>query len=230
MKTPRKAIPRLLERRLYQEANNRCPICGSADLSTLVIHHIVPHAERAQHDADHMIVLCASCHAKADRGEISADTLYAAKPQPRILKFPGAAPSQQVIGDNNMVAGRDLNVTIRGGSKRKAAVVLPGTVGTDPRRAGYLKYLAKRYNQFKEWDAGRGGMKHALIYVSYQREMKYGIDVTPLPLFDTAVEWFQNRILRTKLGRILRARGQRVFSAFEEFDGLGDLSVPDRLD
>lgn len=229
MKTPRKAVPRLLERRLYQEVSNRCPICGNEDLSSLVIHHIIPHAERAQHDADHMVVLCASCHARADRGEIPADALYAAKQQPRILKFPGATASHQVIGDNNMVAGRDLNVTIRGRSRRKVAAILPGTVGTDPRRAGYLKYLAKRYNQFKEWEAGRGGMKHPVIYVCYQREMKYGIDATPLPLFDTAVDWFQSRILRTKLGRILRARGQRVFSAFGEFDGLGDLSVPGRL-
>lgn len=230
MKTPRKAVPRLLERQLYQEVNNRCPMCGNEDLSSLVIHHIIPHAERARHNAGHMIVLCASCHAKADRGEISADALYSAKQQPRILKFPGAMASQQVVGDNNMVAGRDLNVIIRSRTKRKAAVILPGTVGTDPRRAGYLKYLAKRYNQFKEWDAGRGGMKHAVIYVSYQREMKYGIDATPLPLFGAAVDWFQNRIFRTKLGRILRARRQRVFSAFEEFDGLGDLSVPDGFD
>jgi hypothetical protein len=229
MKTPRKAVPRRLERQLYQEVNNRCPMCGNEDLSSLVIHHIIPHAERAQHDAGYMIVLCANCHAKADRGEISTDALYSAKQQPRILKFPGATASQQVVGDNNMVAGRDLNVTIRGRSKRKAPVILPGTVGTDPRRAGYLKYLAKRYNQFKEWEAGRGGMKHAVIYVVYQREMKYGIDATPLPLFDTAVDWLQNRILKTKLGRILHARGRRSFSEFEEFDGLGDLSLPERL-
>lgn len=229
MKTPRKAVPRLLERQLYQEVNNHCPMCGNEDLGSLVIHHIIPHAERARHNAGHMIVLCASCHAKADRGEISADALYSAKQLPRILKFPGAAGSQQVIGDNNMVAGRDLNVTIRGRSKCKAPVVLPGTVGTDPRRAGYLKYLAKRYNQFKEWEAGRDGMKYAVIYVCYQREMKYGIDATPLPLFDAAVDWLQNRIFRTKLGRILCTRGQRAFSTFEEFDGRGDSTLPGGL-
>lgn len=101
-----------------------------------------------------------------------------------------------------------------------------GTVCDDPRKVGYLQYLAKRYNQFKEWDVGKAAMHYGLIHTAYQRHMKYAVRTTPMDQFEKGAAWLQQRILGTKLGRILAARGQPVFSAFDEFDGHGDLSIP----
>ena len=228
MSDGRKAIPKRLERRLYQEVGSQCPVCGEDDVAKLTIHHIEPYAESKEHDAAQMIVLCANCHAKADAGEIPSEKLYEAKAGPRIIKFPGVArPSQTVIGDGNIVAGG--NVEVRVARKRQTPTPrIQGTVCDDPRRVGYLQYLARRYNQFREWGMhGAHPMKHGFIHTAYKREIKYAIKTTPLELFDAGASFLQKRIRDTKLGRILVARGQSVFSAFPEFDGTGDLSVPD---
>jgi hypothetical protein len=75
----RRAVPRNVERSLYQEAESKCPKCGEANVMALTIHHIIAYAEACVHDPDAMIVLCANCHAKADRREITEDELFQIK-------------------------------------------------------------------------------------------------------------------------------------------------------
>jgi len=134
--------------------------------------------------------------------------------------------TQNVVGDNNAVAGRDINIRVSGRSRRSSLPRPVGTVCDDPRRVGYLQYLAKRYNQLREWDVGNGAMNYAFIHAAYRREMKYAVRTTPLDLFEKGAGWLQRRVLNTKLGRMMAARGRGVFSAFDEFDGHGDLGVP----
>lgn len=227
----RKAIPKLIERQVYQEANNRCARCGREDLTKLRVHHIIPYSENPTHDLAHLVLLCLDCHDDADRGNISRKELYAMKKnQSNVVPFPKAAGAKavNVTGDGNIVAGG--NVHVEGGihvkypkgrgKKSTPPVVIPGTVATDARMIGYLEYLVRRYNEFKESACKRTGekMNYAMIRVAYAREIKYKVKDTPLDLFDDAVAFLQNRIKNTALGRNLNARGQSLYSSFDDFD------------
>ena len=69
----------------------------------------VPIAENPEHDPRDMLVLCANCHAKADRGELSKESLYGAKSGGNevILQFPGSrkpAESVSAVGNGNLLA------------------------------------------------------------------------------------------------------------------------------
>jgi len=160
---------------------------------------------------------------------VSKTELCDAKRGPRIIEFP-AVPTvrQNVTGDGNVVAGRDVNIRVRRNSRRAAFPRPAGTVCDDPRKVAYLQYLAKRYNQFRAWDAKRKGeeFKGGFIHGKYAQKIKYAIRTTPLDQFERGVEFLQTRILNTFIGRKMNARGQRAFSSFDEFDGEGDMSEP----
>lgn len=108
-------------------------------------HHIIPYAETQSHPREHLLVLCANCHAKADRGEISPEELYNAKRRARKVipfrarqPFPKTVPpAQNVIGDANIVAGGNVTIHVPRGKGKLRAPVLPGTVATDPYKVGY---------------------------------------------------------------------------------------------
>ncbi|MBZ5706553.1 MAG: restriction endonuclease [Acidobacteriia bacterium] len=136
------------------------------------------------------------------------------------LSLPVAAHTIQV-GDQRAhqisnIAAHNVNVTVRGRSAR-TRVVVSGVVANEPTKLGYLKYLARRYNEFKEWDVGKAQMRYPLIYTAYRREIKYSLSETPFERFTDACQFFQRRIENTKLGRIKGAQGERLFDTFEEF-------------
>lgn len=220
----RPKIPRLTERKLYQEAGSRCANCGKTEVEKLRIHHIVPFTENPKHDLEHMILLCLECHDDADRGNISREELYAMKKnKSNVIQFPGLkkeTPSQiTVTGNGNITSGRDTNLIVPK-SPKMSAPIIPGTVSTDARKIGYLKYLRDRYNDLKNWDCKTNGEKfnpHQLRS-SYKREIKYELNDTPLELFEAAVRFLQGRISNTKIGRIRKSQGQVLFSSFDEFD------------
>jgi len=224
-------IPRKIEKEIYQEANSQCIVCGLNDINVLTIHHIIPYSEDPHNDPHHMCVLCANCHAKADRGEISRQTLYNYKRKLRtnITQLSELKSRQErvlVFGDGNVTAARDihvsgdLNIKIPKVKKPSLPIIIPGTVAEDSRIYGYLNYLVRRYNEFKEWECkiNNHRMNYAFIHVAYKREMKYNIKDTPRDMFERAVEYLQKRISNTKLGRIRKKSGQKLFSEYETFD------------
>jgi len=160
----RKDVPKSTQKKLFQEAQSKCMICVNDDVSVLEIHHMIPYAENPGHDPAHMLVLCSNCHAKADRGEIPREILYAAKNKSRrIIPFPTKKSSEgriAVTGNGNITAGQDIHVSgdlnikyprVKGKSK-PPTIIIPGTVGEDPRMYGYLTHLIERYNELKEWE------------------------------------------------------------------------------
>lgn len=152
---------------------------------------------------------------------------------PKIIKFPRTI-KQDVSGDGNFVVGEGSihigTVDMRSTAKRRRTSVLPGTVATDPYKVGYLQYLADRFNEFKEWEVGKNAMKYALIRIAYKREMKFPIAHTPLDQFERAVVFLQRRIHGTKLGRIKKAEGNRLFETFDQFCARGEATVVVGLD
>lgn len=139
----------------------------------------------------------------------------------QVRKAPRTRVSQRIAGRGHVVAGTgDIyvhNIDMRSTNKRSRAPIIPGTVATDPQKSAYLRYLADRYNHFKEAEVGKRGMKYALIHVTYKREMRCTILNTPLDLFDQAAAWLQRRISNTIVGRVKGRQGNRLFSTFDEF-------------
>ena len=222
-----RTIPRRIEKELYQEANNRCMVCGLDDVCVLAVHHIIPYSKNPLHNPEDMLILCSNCHAKAHRGDISPETLYDYKRRVRtnIIKFPKDYSSKNtisVVGNGNVTAGGDIHVNIKmtKGKGSSRPIIIPGTVAEDARMHGYLTYLISRYNKFKEWECKGDNVKmnYAFIRVAYEREMKYNIKDTPQDMFNRAVEYLQKRISNTKLSRIKKSCGQESFFQFETFD------------
>lgn len=134
----RRSIPRKLEKQLFQEAASRCLICGTQDVAVLTVHHIIPVAENPEHDLAHMLVLCANCHAKADKGELTRESLYSAKSKASNARFRAietpSVQQQSVSGVGNVVAGGHMNIQhldirVNQGRPRSSPIIIPGTVG-----------------------------------------------------------------------------------------------------
>ncbi|WP_288926980.1 HNH endonuclease signature motif containing protein [uncultured Maritimibacter sp.] len=67
----RPSVPINIKRRLYEESGYRCAIPTCRATSALEMEHIEPWAEAPKHEFENMIVLCANCHARVTKGEIS---------------------------------------------------------------------------------------------------------------------------------------------------------------
>lgn len=188
----RNSIPKKIEKLLFQEVGSRCPVCGQIDVTTLTIHHIEQYATNPMHHPSTMIVLCANCHAKADRGEISKAMLYDIKKKANIVSPKSSTRSKinvkgvaNVVGENVHIGG-DVRINVHTGKKRLTKPIIPGSVSEDVRKIGYLEYLVKRYNEFKKWECESKGqeMKYFLIRRAYEGELKYQVKDTPLNLFE----------------------------------------------
>jgi hypothetical protein len=235
-RTRRTAVPKRIEKILFQESGSRCCMCNEEDIHKLTIHHIIPWADNPTHDVKHMVVLCANCHASATAGTISKEELYAAKEgSGRIIPLRTASTEKQpfsVSGNGNVVAGRDLNYTIRVSHKDRGAkpiqVPVSGTVSEDPLMRGYLKYLFDRYLAFKKWECDKKGVEltGAPIYRGYKRDMKFDWKLTPKSHFEKGAEYLKQRINKTTLARKERAQGNRLYRSFEEFQAIGPDQPP----
>lgn len=134
----RESLPRYVERKLHQEVGSRCPVCGESDVRALTIHHIVPYVVTGKHNPDAMIVLCANCHARAQRREITEDELFVLK-QKLGLKRETAGPASRKIAEigpqsihvGEQVADQILNVAgpttikVPAGRSRKVVFTAP---------------------------------------------------------------------------------------------------------
>jgi hypothetical protein len=132
----RRAVPRDVERALYQEVGSKCPKCGEANVKALTIHHIVAYAQAWGHNPDAMIVLCANCHARADRREITEDELFqmkralrASQPGPGTQGLDGHASAFPSINIGQQAADNIINIagpntTVRPPKARRTTVVI----------------------------------------------------------------------------------------------------------
>lgn len=73
--------PLPVRRKLRQEVNFGCPVCGTPILE---FHHIVPYSEEKHFDPDRMIALCPTHHREATNEAFSRSELYQYKEDPYI--------------------------------------------------------------------------------------------------------------------------------------------------
>lgn len=70
MAQARLKIPKVLEKRVFQEASSRCPFCFEAEVASLEIHHI--DGNPSNNVLENLLLVCVSCHSKITAGVITA--------------------------------------------------------------------------------------------------------------------------------------------------------------
>jgi hypothetical protein len=96
-----------------------------------------------------------------------------------------------------------------------------GSIGRDLVRRNYVRYLVERYHRFRQADtsfaSGPARFGYAVIFKSIEREFKAPTYFIPDARFNELVEYLQQRVDGTILGKRNRARGIRNYASPEEF-------------
>ena len=216
----RKPIPRLVEKRLFKEADSQCPRCGQADVAALQVHHIKPVAEGGNDDEENLIVLCSNCHSKVTAGEIEEAEILRLKislmkgSTPRASKNTNGKVVNFTGGANSGIIANE--VTMKTQKKTVRMNPPPGSIGSSLAHRNYIKYLIDRYHKFKEAEIGTERMKRPIFYGTIEREFGAKWDMIALEQFDKLSTYIQTRIDRTRLGRNRKAKNVGRYSTFQE--------------
>lgn len=221
----RKSIPALSSKKLYQEADNRCPFCGVADVAVLEIHHI--DGDPSNNTIENLIVVCGNCHSKITRGEISPADVYAKKMELfwTNRKSPQQAensPMQSVNVNAVSVSDSIIANTVTLGRKRSPRMQYPvDSIGADTIKKGYIDYLIKRYFDYRRADTSYGSFRHfnhAEIHTTIQRRFKAKTFFIHVSRFEELCDYLKSRVDQTIQGKRNRSRGDLNYDSFENYE------------
>lgn len=126
-------------------------------------------------------------------------------------------------GPGAFVIQGSSDVKIHFGTKRKAKMEYPnGSIGADLLRRNYIRYLTERYFRYREADASFGPkavrrFSYAVLFKNIESRFKAPTYFIPISRFDELVDFLQERIDATILGKRNRAQGHRNYETFDEF-------------
>ena len=216
----RPALPRHLQKAVFQQFNSQCPFCGEIDISSLQIHHIEPYAKVKAHQIENLILVCANCHGRIGTGGIPKAAVHLAK----FKASSGSVARPRAHGDtvslNNSVNNGIVanHVTIKTTRRRATPSPAPsGSIGSDLNSKNYVKYLIDRYHEFKRAEIGAGAMKYPVFYNAIKRTFGAKWDHVAQDRLDDLAVYIQSRIDKTILGRNKKAQGKRRYRTFEGF-------------
>lgn len=221
----RKSVSTLTSKKLYQEADNRCPFCGVADVAVLEIHHI--DEDPSNNKIENLIVVCGNCHSKITRGEISPADVHAKKMELfwTNMKKPRRAeksPMQSVIVNAASVSGSIIANTVTFGRKRPPRMQCPvESIGADTIKKGYIDYLIKRYFDYRQADASYGSFRpfsHAEIHSTIQRKFKAKTFFIHASRFEELCDFIKGRVDQTIQGKRNRSCAIPNYDAFEKYE------------
>jgi len=221
----RKSISALTSKKLYQEADNRCPFCDIADVAVLEIHHI--DGDPSNNKIENLIVVCGNCHSKITRGEISPADVHAKKMElfwthrasPRRSE---KSPRQSVNVNAASVSDSIIANTVTFGHKRSPRMQYPvDSIGADTIKKGYIDYLIKRYYDYRQSDASYGNFRpfnHAEIHTTIQRRFKAKTFFIHVSRFEELYDYIKSRVDQTIQGKRNRSRGVLNYDSFEKYE------------
>jgi len=216
-----KAIPRKVEKSIYQEANSTCPFCGERDISVLLIHHIHQQSDGGKNDPQNLILTCANCHSKIHSGEIDVKTIFQKKIELISGKQPSSStsniPRQSItVADsvNSGIIGNTVNIKT---TKRTIKILPPnGSIASDGNKRNYVKYLIDRYHEYKKAHEARN-MNYAMFYSAIKKKFGAKWDMILLEKFDLLCNYIKRRIDSTIFGKNNRSKEIKNYSSFQEF-------------
>jgi len=221
----RRSVSSLSSKKLYQEADNRCPFCGFADVAVLEIHHI--DGDPSNNKIENLIVVCGNCHSKITRGEISPADVHAKKMElfwthraaPRRAE---KSPVQSVSVNAASVSDSIIANTVTFGRKRSPRMQYPvDSIGADIIKKGYIDYLIKRYYDYRQADASYGSFRpfsHAEIHTTIQRKFKAKTFFIHVSRFAELCDYVKSRVDQTVQGKRNRSRDVPNYDSFEEYE------------
>lgn len=224
LKKKRLKIPQGNKKRaeLQKEVGSQCPFCDNTDVGHFQIHHI--DSNPAHNERNNLLLICPNCHSKITKGDITQDSVEKKKKelncntsaqnlqQERTIIF-NSPVGNTIIGDNNVIK-------IVKSKKAQKLKYPPGCIGYDPIKANYLSHLITRYNEYKEFETGKGNVKYAVFASHLKRKFKIGASRTifnlPLEKFEELIHYIQGRIDGTKLAKV-KGKGHKNYSVWEEY-------------
>ena len=101
--------------------------------------------------------------------------------------------------------------------KGKVTITPPlDSVASSLSHRNYIRHLIERYNEFASQQPGRK-FRHAVIYASIRARFGATWNFIPISNFEDVVTFLQQRIDRTRLGSMNRAKGTANYSLFAEY-------------
>jgi hypothetical protein len=199
-----------------------------------------PHqSEKARHSLSNLVFLC-SRHHKIIDSEINTYTVEVLQAfkcaheqkaiveiTPAVSKFAEAVfqkYSRVVVESNsgqmaiNSPGAIQINSLTLKTQKAKVTIApILGSVGSDSRVRGYIKYLIDRYNEFQKADKSKlDGYKYIAIYKAIEREFGTKWDHVPESQFPVLVAFLQKKIDMTILGRNKKSKQVPRYHEFNE--------------
>lgn len=216
------AIPKKIEKKVYQEANSQCAFCDENNVESLQVHHMLPKANGGGDEFENLILVCASCHTKIHGGTINMTDVFIAKHKLakknkmyRQQKKDNSSSSISVGLNSGIITG---TINFEASPKSSLKINPPlGSIGSDLEKRNYIKHLIDRYNDFQKSDSTKGKYKYMAIYTAVKKKFKTKWDMVPLELFPDLVSYLQLRIDNTIVGKINKSRGKKSYSSFEEY-------------
>lgn len=221
MTKPRKKPSQRMRALLQKEIHSKCPFCASQEVDTFEVHHLneIPDDDRFENE----LMVCPTCHAKINVGTISRNDVYQKKYE---LVEASKRSERQESGTTTNISMKEVKVGIVGNNnsvttktvKKQIIKYPPDCIGSDSSKANYISYLIDRYNKFASWQ--RDDFKYFAFNSHLKKRFKVGPQRTVynilLSRFDELVEYIQQRITDTRLGRI-KKKNQKLFESFTEY-------------
>lgn len=219
MAQDRRKIPKVLEKRVFQEASSRCPFCSEAEVASLEIHHI--DGNPSNNVLENLLLVCASCHSKITAGVITASEVRDMKAHLSEVR-PSATRTQSTVSvsiANSRFQGDIAHTINKFVTPRAPRPNYPGgSLGADLLRKGYVDYLIAKYYEHRKADASFGKVRpfsHAELHTTIQRTFGCRTFFIPVARFVEVVEFLQGRIDNTILGKKNRARNVPNYHSYE---------------
>lgn len=208
---------------LQKENGSTCPFCENEDVGHFQIHHI--DDDPSNNVVNNLILICPNCHSKITKGDISLSKVYKRKidlvtkvpdlktQTAKILNF-NSKVKDSVFGDHNKISIHQPKKVV----KQKYP---EGCIGFDSAKANYVGHLIERYNEYKEYEVGKGNVERGIFGSHLKKRYKIAPTRTiynlPIERFDELVLYIQSRIANTKLARV-KGKSHKNYSTFAEFE------------
>ncbi len=223
-KKNRTSIPKAnkIRAELQKEISSICPFCDNSDVGHFEIHHIDENP--ANNEIDNLILLCPICHSKITKADIVQIEVFKKKisllqhKDNKINSIKNAVNFNSKV--DNAIVGDNINIAISHTKKIVKQKYPEGCIGFDTVKANYIGYLIKRYNEYKEYEVGKGQVNYAAFSAHLKKLYKIGPTRTLYNLqiekFDELVNYIHLRIDKTKLAKI-KGQGHKNYSCFLDY-------------
>lgn len=207
---------------LQKEIASLCPFCENSDVGHFEIHHI--DNDPSNNLTGNLLMLCPICHSKITKGDITQPYVFAKKIYLLTKKTDLKLQTERVINFNskvsNAVVGDYNSVTIKQTKKTVKQKYPEGCIGFESVKSNYIAHLISRYNEYKEFEVGKGNVNFGFFGSHLKKQFKIGPTRTifnlPNERFEELISYIQARIDKTKLAKV-KGENHKNYSTFEEF-------------